>query len=180
MRDTTIARSYAETLLVLARKAGNLRGWGGMLSDVARAMETDPTLRLFLESPRVPAQTKIDVLGKSLQDRMPRLIVRFLQALVRNRRQMLIPEISIEYNDLVDAAEGRLHARVTVSREQNDAEVKALATQLTRLFRKDVVPHITVDPAILGGVVVHVGDTVLDGSVRKRLATLKRRMLTGR
>jgi F-type H+-transporting ATPase subunit delta len=180
MRDTTIARSYAETLLVLAGKAGSLRGWGGMLADVARAMETDPTLRLFLESPRVPAQTKIDVLGKALQDRMPRLMVRFLQALVRNRRQMLIPEISIEYSDLVDAAEGRIHARVTVAKDQSDAEVKALASQLTRLFRKDVVPHVTVDPAILGGVVVHVGDTVLDGSVRKRLATLKRRMLTGR
>ena len=93
MRDTTIARSYAETLLALATKAGNLRGWGGMLSDVARAMEADATLRLFLESPRVPAQTKIDVLGKALQDRMPRLMVRFLQALVKNRRQMLIPEI---------------------------------------------------------------------------------------
>lgn len=180
MRDTTIARSYAETLLVLAGKAGNLRGWGGMLADVARAMETDPTLRLFLESPRVPAQTKIDVLGRALQDRMPRLMVRFLQALVRNRRQMLIPEISIEYADLVDATEGRLHARVTVAMDQSDAEVTALAAQLTRLFRKDVIPHVTVDPAIMGGVVVHVGDTVLDGSVRKRLATLKRRMLTGR
>jgi F-type H+-transporting ATPase subunit delta len=180
MRDTTIARSYAETLLVLARKAGELRGWGGMLADVARAMDTDPTLRLFLESPRVPAQTKMDVLGKALQDRMPRLMVRYLQALVRNRRQMLIPEIAVEYAGLVDAVEGRLHARVTVAREQNEAEVRSLATQLTRLFRKEVIPHITVDPAIMGGVVVHVGDTVLDGSVRKRLATLKRRMLTGR
>jgi F-type H+-transporting ATPase subunit delta len=180
MRATTIARSYAETLLVLAGKAGNLRGWGGMLSDVARAMEADPTLRLFLESPRVPAQTKMDVLGRAFQDRMPRLMVRYLQALVRNRRQMLIPEIAIEYDNLVDAVENRLHARVTVAMEQTDAEVKALTAQLTRLFNKDVIPHITVDPAIMGGVVVHVGDTVLDGSVRKRLATLKRRMLTGR
>jgi F-type H+-transporting ATPase subunit delta len=180
MRETTIARSYAETLLVLADKAGNLRGWGGMLADVARATETDPTLRLFLESPRVPAQTKIDVLGKAFQDRMPRLMVRFLQALVRNRRQMLIPEISIEYDNLVDAVENRLHARVTVAMDQTPAEMKALAAQLSRLFEKDVVPHITVDPAIMGGVVVHVGDTVLDGSVRKRLTTLKRRLLTGR
>ena len=180
MRDTTIARSYAETLLVLAGKAGNLRGWGGMLSDVSRAMDADPTLRLFLESPRVPAQTKIDVLGKALQDRMPRLMVRFLQALVRNRRQLLIPEIAVEYANLVDAVEGRVHARVTVAMEQSDAEVKALAKQLTRLFQREVVPHIAVDPAIMGGVIVHVGDTVLDGSVRKRLATLKRRMLTGR
>ncbi len=180
MRDTTIARSYAETLLVLAGKAGNLRGWGTMLSDVARAMDTDLTFRRFLESPRVSQPTKMDVLGRALQDRMPRLMVRYLQALVRNRRQMLIPEIAVEYSDLVDAAEGRMHARVTVAMEQNDDETKALTAHLSRMFMKVVIPHITVDPAIMGGVIVHVGDTVLDGSVRKRLATLKRRMLIGR
>jgi F-type H+-transporting ATPase subunit delta len=180
MRDTTIARSYAETLLVLAGKAGNLRGWGEMIADVARAMETNPTLRLFLDSPRVPEQTKRDVLGNALQDRMPRLMVRFLQALVKNRRQMLIPEIAVEYADLVDAAEGRMHARVTVAIEQTEADERAISKHLSRMFKKDVVPHITVDPAILGGVIVHVGDTVLDGSVRKRLASLKRRMLVGR
>ena len=53
MRDTTIARSYAETFLVLAGKAEDLRGWGRMLADVAKAMETNPQLRLFLES-RLP------------------------------------------------------------------------------------------------------------------------------
>jgi F-type H+-transporting ATPase subunit delta len=180
MRDTTIARSYAETLLALASKAGNLRGWGDMIADVARAMETDPTLRLFLESPRVPEATKRQVLGTALQDRMPRLMVRFLQALVKNRRQMLIPEIATEYADLVDAAEGRMHARVTVAMEQTEAEKHAISKHLSRMFDKDVIPHITVDPAIMGGIIVHVGDTVLDGSVRKRLASLKRRMLTGR
>ena len=180
MRDTTIARSYAETFLVLAGKAEDLRGWGGMLADVARAMETNPQLKLFLESPRVPAQTKMDVLGKAFQDRMPRLMVRFLQALVKNRRQMLIPEISRTYFDLVETAENRLHARVTVAMEQTDEETKAVAAQLSRMFDKNVIPHITVDPAIMGGVIVHVGDTVLDGSVRKRLATLRRRMMVGR
>lgn len=180
MRDTTIARNYAETFLVLAGKAGNLRGWGAMLSDVARAIETGPTLKLFLASPRVAAQTKMDVLGRAFQDRMPRLMVRFLQALVKNRRQMLIPEIAREYLDLVDAAEGRMHARVTVAMEQTDEEQEAISAHLSRVFSKVVVPHITVDPAIMGGVIVHVGDTVLDGSVRRRLATLKRRMLAGR
>jgi F-type H+-transporting ATPase subunit delta len=180
MRETTIARNYAETLLVLARKARNLRGWGELISNVARAMETNPTLHLFLESPRVSAQKKNEVLSAALQDHMPRMLVKFLQALVKNRRQMLIPEIAREYLDLVDAAEGRMHARVTVAMEQTEAEKHAMSKQLSRLFNKDVIPHVTVDPSIMGGVIVHAGDTVLDGSVRKRLATLKRRMLIGR
>jgi F-type H+-transporting ATPase subunit delta len=180
MRDVTIARNYAETLLVLARKAEDLRGWGKMLSDVAAAMNENPTLRLFLESPKVSAEQKSAVLGKAFTDRMPRLMLRYIQSLVMHRRQMLIPEIAEEYMNLVDEAEGRIHARVTVAKETDEAGRAAIAQQLSRVFGKEVVPHLSVDPAIMGGIIVHVGDTVLDGSVRKRLASLRRRMLTGR
>jgi F-type H+-transporting ATPase subunit delta len=180
MRDTTIARNYAETLLVLATRAEDLRGWGKMLGDVATAMRENPTLRLFLESPRISAAQKSEVITKAFSDRMPRLMLRFFQTLVHHRRQMLIPQIAEEYYDLVDAAEGRIHARVTVARETDEAGRTAIAGQLSRVFGKEVVPHISVDPAIMGGVIVHVGDTVLDGSVRKRLASLRRRMLTGK
>ena len=180
MRDTTIARNYAETLLALAGRAEDLRGWGKMISDVASAMQEDQTLRLFLESPRVSAARKNEVLARAFSDRMPRLMLRYLQSLVQHRRQMLIPEIAEEYLNLVDEAEGRIHARVTVARETDDEGRDAIARQLSRMFGKDVVPHLAVDPAIMGGVVVHVGDTVLDGSVRKRLASLRRKMRTGR
>ena len=115
MRDSTIARNYAETLLVLATRAEDLRGWGKMLTDVATAMRENPTLRLFLESPKVSAAQKSEVIGKAFTDRMPRLMLRFLQTLVHHRRQMLIPAIAEEYLNLVDEAEGRIHARVTVA-----------------------------------------------------------------
>ncbi len=179
MRDSTIARNYAETLLELGRRASDMRGWGAMINDVADAVGQTPKLRLFLESPRVSAQDKNAVLGKAFGTSAPRNFVRFLQALVTNRRQMLIPAIAREYMDLLDAAEGRMHANVTVARETGDEEKSLIATQLSRMFGKDVVPHLTVDPSIMGGVIVHVGDTVLDGSVRKRLSTLRRRMLAG-
>jgi F-type H+-transporting ATPase subunit delta len=180
MRDTTIARNYAETLLVLATRAKDLRGWGKMLTDVATAMREQPALKLFLESPRVSTAQKSEVIGKAFTDRMPRLMLRFIQTMIMHRRQMLIPAVAEEYLNLVDAAEGRIHARVTVAKETDDAGRDAIAAHLSRMFGKEVVPHVTVDPRIMGGVIVHVGDTVLDGSVRKRLASLRRKMLTGR
>ena len=180
MRDSTIARNYAETLLELGKRGNDMRGWGAMITDVAGAMGQNPRLRLFLESPRVSAQDKNTVLGKAFGTAAPRNFVRFLQSLVTHRRQMLIPEIAREYMDLLDAAEGRMHANVTVARETGDEEKSLIAQQLSRVFGKDVVPHLTVDPSIMGGVIVNVGDTVLDGSVRKRLATLRRRMVAGK
>jgi F-type H+-transporting ATPase subunit delta len=90
---------------------------------------------------------------------------------------MLIPEIASEYRLLIDESENRVHATVTVAIEPTQPERDALARQLSRLLGKRVVPHISLNPAILGGVIVKVGDTVMDGSVRRRLAVLKQRML---
>ena len=177
MRDTTIARNYADALLSLARKAEDPAGWGKMLADVATAMGSDVTLRRFLESPKIEAAQKKEIIRKALQDRAPRLLVRYLETLIGNRRQMLIPAISTEYFNLLDELEGRIHADVTVAKTPSDEETASIAASLSRTLGKTVVPHLRVDPAILGGVVVRVGDTVMDGSVRKRLATLKRRML---
>ncbi|HET7631952.1 MAG TPA: F0F1 ATP synthase subunit delta [Gemmatimonadaceae bacterium] len=172
MRDITIAENYAEALFALAKKANDLDGWGALIGGLADAIGSDLTLRLFLESPRVTAHEKKEVLAKAFAD-APSHFVRFLQALVRNRRQMLIPEIAAAYTDLVDEVEGRIHAQVTVARKTSDADREAIARQLSRVFGKTVVPHLTVHPAIVGGLVVRVGDSVMDGSVRKRLATLK-------
>jgi F-type H+-transporting ATPase subunit delta len=182
MRDATIARNYAEVLLALARKSNNdLDGWGRMIADIADAMRTDVRFRRFLESPRVSEDEKNAVLARALGgSATPRTFLRFLQTLVNNRRQMLVPDIAVEYGKLVDELEGRLHADVTVARPSTPAEESEIAAQLSRALGKRVVPHIRVNPEILGGVVVRVGDTVMDGSVRRRLATLRNRLVDAR
>jgi F-type H+-transporting ATPase subunit delta len=177
MRETTIARNYAEALLTLARKAGDLQAWGRMIDDVAVAMERDGRLRRFLEAPQISAEQKNAVLSKAYEDRAPRLFLRFLQQLVKNRRQMLIPVIAAEYHDLVDEVEGRVHAQVTLAHPVNDDERAAIARQLSYTLGKPVVPQVRVNPNILGGIIVRIEDKVMDGSVRRRLARLRGRML---
>ena len=178
MRQSTIARNYAETLLELAARAKDLRGWGTLLAGLADAMGREETLRLFLETPRVDAKTKIEVLRRALQDRAPSRFVRFIESVVRHRRQMLIPVIAQEYMDLVDQAENRMHADVTVAQPADDATRAMIAERLGAVFQKTVVPHLTVDSRILGGLVVRVGDSVMDGSIRRRLGALRQRMAT--
>jgi len=180
MREPTIAKNYAEALLELAQRGNDLRGWGEMLDQISDAMESDRRLRTFLESPRVSAQRKNEVMQKAYGAQLPRNFLRFLQALVNHRRQMLIPAIAHAYHDLVDEVEGRVHASVTVARPADDNDRAIVAKQLSRVLGKEVVPHFHVNADILGGVVVRVGDTVLDGSVRRRLATLRTRMLAAR
>jgi F-type H+-transporting ATPase subunit delta len=178
MRQTTIARNYAEALLELANRAKDLRGWGTLIQSIADAMGRDQTLRAFLETPRIDAATKNGVLRKALADRAPSTFVRFVESVVKHRRQMLIPQIAQEYADLVDAAENRMHAKVTVAREVDDKTRQVIADRLSKVFNKTVVPHLSVDDRILGGLVIRVGDTVMDGSVRRKLGLLRSRMLS--
>lgn len=177
MNESTIGRNYAEALLALARKNGDPEEWGELLNGIANAMRDDHTLRTFLESPKLSASHKIEILEKALGRNVPRLFLRYIDTVIQKRRQMLIPDIATEYQILLDEAENRLHANVTVARAPSEPEQDALARQLSRLFGKRVVPHISENPAILGGLIVRVGDTVMDGSVRKRLSVLKQRML---
>jgi F-type H+-transporting ATPase subunit delta len=180
MRDTTIAKNYAEALLELARRADDPAGWGKLIRDVAIGMGQDITLQHFLESPKISEQQKNEVFFQALGDRVPRHFLRFLQTLVRKRRQLLIPGISSEYDKLLDIHEGRVHANVTVAREMSAEDETSIAEQLSRVIGKTVVPHMSVNPAILGGVVVRIGDTVMDGSVRRRLGRLKGQILAAR
>jgi F-type H+-transporting ATPase subunit delta len=175
MRDVSIAANYARTLLELARRAKAPGEWGVMFGDVAAAVERDPRLKRFLESPRVSEAQKREIIGTAFGDRLPHLLVRFLQVLVRNRRQMLLSAIAVEYTRLLDDLEGRIHADVTVARPMDEAGQAALAERLTRIMGggKRVTPVVRVFPAIMGGVIVRIGDTVADGSVRTRLGRLR-------
>jgi F-type H+-transporting ATPase subunit delta len=182
MNEATIGRNYAETLLTLAKRENQQEEWGTLMESLGALMNDDQTFRSFIASPKISAAQKIAVMEKGLGKRVPHLFLRFIETVITKRRQMVIPEIASEYRALIDEAEDRVHASVTVAREPSEPERDALARQLSRLFGKRVVPHISLNPAILGGVIVKVGDTVMDGSVRRRLATLRSRMLatTGR
>src|SRR2546423_8266380 len=153
MNESTIGRNYAEALLALAQKGGDVEHWGQLLDGIATAMREDQTLRTFLESPKLAAAQKIDILEKALGRRVPRLFLRYIEIVIQKRRQMLIPAIAIEYQALIDESENRLHANVTVAREPHEPEQDALARPPSSLFGKRVVPHILQNPAILRGVV---------------------------
>lgn len=173
MRDDTIARNYAEALYALAEKAGDAEGWGATLGALSDAVAGDRTLAQFLEAPQISAAEKNVVLGKALEGKAHRHMVLFVQKLVTNRRQMLLGEIAVEYHNLLDEKAGRVHARVTVARPYDAAATEALAKSLSTALGKIVVPHVQVDERIIGGIVVRVGDTVMDGSVKRKLSKLR-------
>ncbi len=175
MREITIARNYAETLIALAEAAGALEPWGDLMEVTAAAFST-PSIESVLMSPRVTRDQKIRLITQALPD-APRPFVLFLTAVVRRGRQMLFGAIADEYRHIVDVKLNRVRAGITVARELDTAARDALVARLSAAMGKEIIAGFAVDPAILGGVTIRVGDRVYDGSVRKRLAVLRHKLL---
>lgn len=178
MRAETIARNYAEALFELGEKAGESELYAELMDAVAAAVETEPTVQGVLMSPRVTKAAKAKLLAAALPD-APREFVAFLQAVVKRGRQGLFREIATAYLDLLDIKLNRVRAGVTLATAPNDAMRQAIARGLQAALGKEVIPTYRVDPEILGGVVVRVGDRVYDGSVRRKMLRLRRQMVAG-
>lgn len=181
MKTATIARNYAQALFLAAEAHGGKENerYAHLLDAVAGAVQADERIAVALESPRVAKATKADLLAQALGDVAPREFVRFLGSVVRRGRQGLLGEIAHEYQGLVDLKLNRVHAGVTLAAEPDDRLQRQIVERLTTAIGKAVRAHFRADRSILGGVIVRVGDRIFDGSVRRKLATLRRRMLTG-
>ena len=178
MRVTTIARNYAEALFELGERSGNTVRYAELMDAVAGAVETTPEVQAVLMSPRVPKAEKARLLSAALRD-APRDFVLFLQALVKRGRQRLLREIATEYEALLDIKHNRVRAGVTTARPADPALQQEIQAALSRELGKEVVATFYVDPEILGGTVVRVGERIHDGSVRRRMTKLRRHLLNG-
>ena len=103
--------------------------------------------------------------------------MKFLGAVVKRGRQGMFPAISKEYLALVDKKLNRVHAGVTVAREPDLALQGVVKRRLSEVLGMEVIPHFRTDKAILGGLVIRVGDRIMDGSVRRRMVTLRRKLI---
>lgn len=172
----TIARNYAEALFDLAERSGQTERYADLMDAVAGAVETSPEVQGVLMSPRVPKAEKARLLAAALQD-APREFVLFLQAVVKRGRQALFREIATEYLGLLDLKLNRVRAGVTLARPADEALRRSIQESLSRQLGKEVIASFSVDPAILGGAVVRVGERIHDGSVRRRLTKLRRHLV---
>jgi F-type H+-transporting ATPase subunit delta len=177
VKSTTVARNYAEALLAVADGRGEIERYGELLDAVAGAVQADERIALVLESPRVAKTVKSRLLAEALAGAAPPEFVRFLQAVVRRGRQGLLGEMAQEYLTLVDLRLNRVHAGVTLAREPDAALEQLVVQRLARKLGKEVRAQFRTDARILGGVVVRVGDRIFDGSLRRRMSVLRRKML---
>ena len=167
----TLARPYAEAVFRLAQESKALKKWSGMLEFVS-AVAMDSQVARLATDPRVErdrfTRMLLDICGKNLNKEGEN----FLRVLQENRRLELLPEIAQLFEKLRAEAEGRIEARVVSAFEIKAEQQKKIAAALKARFGREVDLVATVDPALIGGIIIRAGDLVIDGSVQGRLRAL--------
>lgn len=178
MTNETIAKNYAATLFDLAQRHDGLEAFAGGMDVVVELLDQNRNFRLFLETPRVADRDKKQVMKKAFGDVLPRPLLNFLQVTIDKRRQRILGEIGGEFRALMDEHLGRAHVSVVVARALDSDAVEGLSQKLSSLLGKEAIPHVRVRPEILGGVQLKSGDTVYDGTLRRRIKQLRRQLLS--
>ena len=172
MADQRI-RGYAAAIFELARAEGVMEQVEGELFRVARALEGSDDLKKALSDQRLPVERKQAVIDDLMGSRAHRLTTAFVSFAVGLGRGGDLAEISDAFTARSAAERGRAVAEVRSAIPLDDATVERLASGLAARIGNQVEVRVVIDESILGGLVTSVGDTVIDGSVRKRLEQLR-------
>jgi F-type H+-transporting ATPase subunit delta len=172
------ARRYAEAAFEIAQADGTLDEW---LRDLKLAADAvgQPAVERLLANPAVAVAVRVqaadDALGKRIADKTLNLV----RLLIRRRRIELLPQVARRYEELYERQKGIVRATITSAAPLDDAELQAIQSRLSQMTGGTLRTDVSVDPSLLGGVIVRIGDRMIDGSVRGRLERLRNRIAAG-
>ena len=170
------ASRYAKAVFELATEEGKVEDWSRRLQAI-RAVLDDPGARAVVDNPSVPAETRMKAIEELDLPGIGAEGMNLMRMLVSGGRVARIDEIVDQFELLSDEAAGRVRATVTTAIPLASSDLESLRGEIAKQLGKDVRLEARVDPAILGGLVLQVGDRLIDASVAARLDQVRRKVL---
>lgn len=168
---STLARPYAKAAYEFAAAADTLGTWSAMLKTLSAVVQ-DAVVKSLLEAPGRSAQEQSDTLVELCGDALDDKGVNLVRLLAQNRRLPLIPFISEQFEALKAQREQTVEVELISAKALGDDQSARLAQALGKKLDRQVNVRHSIDPSLIGGVLIRAGDTVIDGSIRGRLNKL--------
>lgn len=176
---SSAAKRYAQALFGLGKERGTLDTWQGDLTLLTDIVQND-RVATYLANPSVTTDSKLATLDSALGTNVQPETRNLAKMLIERNRMTLLPEIREIFDDEVRAERGVVVANVTTAERLSDDERDLIREKLEALTGKQVELAMQIDPEIIGGIIVRIGDQVIDGSVRNKLEKMRSRLVTGR
>ncbi|MDA0657708.1 MAG: ATP synthase F1 subunit delta [Planctomycetota bacterium] len=176
---TQLANVYARAFVAAADKSGGLDGAADeFYSLVFDVVQKQPDFQRILLSPSTSSGDKQQLFERILGQRVSRMVLNFLKTIAEHNRLDCLREIAISVRERVHELRGRARVQVQTAEALDQPMRQRIAEVLAKVLQKDVVLEESVDPELLGGLVVRLGDQVIDGSVRHRLECIRQDALS--
>ncbi len=173
-----VAKRYAQALFELAQEKNALDKMEEELKAVSEIVKNERGLQRVLYHPQITVAEKHQIFKELFENRVSETTLNFLYLIVDRHREIYLSAIVDEFINLANAARNIVEAEVISAKELSADQKKELAKVLNRLAGKEVSPEYKVDASLIGGLVVRIGDKVIDGSVKYRLESLKARLMS--
>ena len=177
-RRDSAARRYAEAAFEVATRDDTVDAWRSEL-DLAASLAGDERALEVLANPAIPGERRAEALGALLGKRVSTPVQNLVQLMLRRGRIDELPRVAAEFRRLDDQRQGVIHATATSAAELTRDEARALVARLEQQTGGRVELDEEVDPSLLGGLIVRIGDRLIDGSVRGRLERLRNQLISG-
>jgi len=175
--DIGVSKRYAAALFDVARREDAIDAVMTDLELIETSGDQIPYLRAMIRQPLIAQDRKRLVLSAAFGDKTTATTLNFLYLLVRKRRVNLLSDIVVDYRAMVDEAHGRVVARVDTAVALDKKQLSALQQALARRTGKNIEIQAGIDPSMIGGVRVRLGDTIIDGSIASRLERVRKKFL---
>lgn len=167
----TVARPYAKAAFKFANEAKTTAEWSAMLGFAAAVM-SEKTVAKALDNPQLTAEKKADLFISICGDKLNAAGKQFVQQLAQNKRLKVLPQVYVLFEKLLAEQQRKQDVHVTSAFQLTAAEQENLKKALAKKLGKEINLQSSVDKALIGGVIIHAGDTVIDSSVRGKLQQL--------
>jgi F-type H+-transporting ATPase subunit delta len=175
---SVVHRVYARALFEAAKERDRIREVGEELSQFLESTREVPELAAVLGNPQLDSKAKAELAGAVLEG-ADELVRNFVQLAIEKGRERDLDDIATTYNDLLKQELGYLKVGLTTAVQLSDEEARPLIDQIGKATGRTVEATMTVDPELIGGVVLQVGSMRVDASVRGRLERLRQELATG-
>lgn len=171
-----VAKRYGSAIFELAKEKDAVTLLKEEILGI-REVFSEKDLREMLTHPKIAVEKKIELLEESLTGRISHDLLGLLVLIIRKGRQLHITDIFDEVLTLIDDHDGKVKAYITSPDPLDDDQKKNIIEELAKQTEKEVIPVYEVDPDIIGGLIIRIGDRIVDNSIKGHLHTLSRQLL---
>jgi F-type H+-transporting ATPase subunit delta len=177
MLNKSVARRYAEAFFSIARDNDKIDDYQLELEKVVTTIQEVDNLKEYMNHLLIPAAAKKDVVKQLFADQISPVTLNFIMMIIDKKRETYIEVIVDEFKDMADEFRNIAKVDLIAAKEVAEEDIKFLAEKLSASTGKTVQLNLTVDPALLGGVKLRMGDQIIDGTIAKKLEMLKEQLI---